>query len=104
MSVKWCQSTSLHRADVHDEGVIRIYRAGTWASQGAAFQLTEHPTAAWTAQQIVEAFADREPARYLLRDRDSIYGNEVRLRINSLGMEEVLTAPQCPWQNRCWRP
>ena len=63
------------------------------------FNVTEHPTAAWTAQQIVEAFANREPARYLIRDRDSIYGNEVRLRIASLGMEEVLTAPQSPWQN-----
>ena len=63
------------------------------------FNVTEHPTAAWTAQQIVEAFADREPARYLIRDRDSIYGTEVRLRIKSLGMEEVLTAPQSPWQN-----
>jgi putative transposase len=61
--------------------------------------VTEHPTAAWTTQQIVEAFAEREPARYLLRDRDSIYGSEVRLRINSLGMEDVLTAPQSPWQN-----
>ena len=63
------------------------------------FNVTEHPTAAWTAQQIVEAFADRESARYLIRDRDSIYGNDVRLRIASLGMEEVLTAPQSPWQN-----
>ena len=63
------------------------------------FNVTEHPTAAWTAQQIVEAFADRESARYLIRDRDSIYGNDVRLRIASLGLEEVLTAPQSPWQN-----
>ena len=63
------------------------------------FNVTEHPTAAWTSQQIVEAFADRDAARYLIRDRDSIYGNEVRLRIASLGMEEVLTAPQSPWQN-----
>ena len=63
------------------------------------FNVTEHPTAAWTAQQIVEAFADREPARYLIRDRDGIYGNAVRLRIASLGMEEVLAAPQSPWQN-----
>ena len=60
--------------------------------------MTDHPTA-WTAQQIVEAFADRESARYVIRDRDSIYGNEVRVRIASLGMEEVLTAPQSPWQN-----
>ena len=63
------------------------------------FNVTEHPTAAWTAQQIVEAFADRDAARYLIRDRDSIYGNAVRCRIASLGMEEVLTAPQSPWQN-----
>ena len=63
------------------------------------FNVTDHPTAAWTAQQIVEAFAAREPARYVIRDRDSIYGNEVRVRIASLGIEEVLTAPQSPWQN-----
>jgi transposase InsO family protein len=63
------------------------------------FGVTAHPTAAWTAQQIVEAFGDREPARHLIRDRDSIYGTEVRLRIASLGTEEVLTAHQSPWQN-----
>ena len=63
------------------------------------FNVTEHPTAAWTSQQIMEAFADREPARYVIRDRDGIYGNIVRLRIASLGMEELLTAPQSPWQN-----
>src|SRR5215472_3383648 len=40
------------------------------------FNVTEHPTATWTAQQIVEAFADREPARYVMRDRDSIYGSD----------------------------
>src|SRR3954469_3787476 len=40
------------------------------------FNVTEHPTGAWTAQQIVEAFADREPPRYLIRDRDSRYSAE----------------------------
>src|SRR4051794_2650161 len=49
------------------------------------FHVTEHPTGAWTAQQIVEAFADRDTARYLLRDRDSRYSAEVRLRIQALG-------------------
>ena len=63
------------------------------------FNVTEHPTAAWTRQQIVEAFADRDAARYLIRDRGSIYGSEVRSRIKSLRMEEVLTAPRRPWQN-----
>jgi putative transposase len=63
------------------------------------FNVTEHPTAAWTSQQIVEAFADRDAPRYLIRDRDGVYGNEVRLRIAALHIEEVLTAPQSPWQN-----
>ena len=63
------------------------------------FNVTEHPTADWTSQQIVEAYADRDAPRYLIRDRDSIYGSEVRLRIASLGIEEVLAAPRSPWQN-----
>src|SRR5215467_117111 len=60
------------------------------------FGVTEHPSAAWTSQQIVEAFADRNVPQYLIRDRDSIYGNDVRLRIASLGTKEVLTAPRSP--------
>ena len=63
------------------------------------FNVTDHPTSAWVAQQIVEAFADREAPRYLIRDRDGVYGNEVRRRLESLGIAEVLTAPQSPWQN-----
>jgi hypothetical protein len=63
------------------------------------FNLTEHPTAAWTCQQIVAAFLDRDAPWYLLRDRDSIYGDDVRRRISAMGMEEVLTAPQSPRQN-----
>jgi putative transposase len=63
------------------------------------FNVSEHPTAAWTSQQIVEAFAERDVPRYIIRDRDGVYGNEVRLRIASLQMEEVLTSPQSPWQN-----
>jgi transposase InsO family protein len=63
------------------------------------FNVTQHPTAPWTAQQILEAFAHRDPARYLLRDRDSKYSAEVRLQIKSLGIEERLTAPPSPWQN-----
>src|SRR3954453_21152720 len=63
------------------------------------FNVTEHPTSAWTSQQIVEAFADRDAPRYIIRDRDSVYDNDVRLRITSLLMRQVLTAPQSPWQN-----
>ena len=63
------------------------------------FNVTEHPTGSWTAQQIVEAFADRDATQYLIRDRDSRYSAEVRLRIKSLGIQEILTAPKSPWQN-----
>src|SRR5215813_10948215 len=69
------------------------------------FNVTEHPTAAWTSQQIIEAFAERDAPKYLIRDRDSVYGNDVHLRIlsmgieSSMGIEEVLTAPRSPWQN-----
>jgi len=60
------------------------------------FNVTEHRTSAWVAQQMVEAFADRETPRYLIRDRDGVYGNEVWRRLKSMGIGEVLTAPQSP--------
>jgi putative transposase len=63
------------------------------------FGVTEHPTSEWAGQQVVEAFAEREPARYLIRDRDTSYGVEFRSRIQSLGLKEVITAPRSPWQN-----
>jgi transposase InsO family protein len=63
------------------------------------FNITEHPTAQWTAQQGVEAFPWDEAPRYLLRDRDRIYGTAFRQRVRHMGIKEVLTAPQSPWQN-----
>ncbi len=63
------------------------------------FNVTEHPTAEWTAQQIVEAFPDDEAPRFLIRDRDSIYGHHFKNRIKNMGIEEVVTAPRSPWQN-----
>jgi len=61
--------------------------------------VTAHPTAAWTAQQFREAFPWDHPPRFLLRDRDSIYGSAVRRTVQGMGLEEVLTAPRAPWQN-----
>jgi putative transposase len=63
------------------------------------FNVTANPTAAWTAQQIIEAFPWDTAPRYLLRDRDSIYGGWFRRRIQSMGIEEVITAYHSPWQN-----
>jgi len=63
------------------------------------FNITTHPSAAWTAQQMVEAFPwDTAPA-YLLRDRDGVYGREFRTRVAALGITEVRTAPRSPWQS-----
>jgi len=63
------------------------------------FNVTYHPTVEWTAQQIVEAFPFDTAPRYLLRDRDCIYGAQSQTRVKSLGIEEVLTASRSPWQS-----
>src|SRR3989441_10674965 len=63
------------------------------------FNVTEHPTARWTAQQIVDAFPDDSAPAYLLRDRDQVCGEQFRHRVQGMRIEEVLTAPHSPWQN-----
>jgi transposase InsO family protein len=63
------------------------------------FNVTDHPTAAWTAQQVVEAFPDDTAPRWLLRDRDAIYGEAFRQRVTGMGIGEVISAPSSPWQN-----
>ena len=62
------------------------------------FNVTEHPTALWTSHQMVEAFPEDTAPRYLLRDRDKIYGREFCQRIRSLSIEEGLSAPASPWR------
>jgi len=64
------------------------------------FNVTDHPTAQWTAQQIVEAFpADGREPRYLLCDRDGTYGDLFQERVKNTGIRQILTAPRSPWQN-----
>jgi transposase InsO family protein len=63
------------------------------------FNVTEHPSASWAAQQVVEAFPWDEAPRYLLRDRDRVYGAAFRKRMKNMGIGEVLIASRCPWQN-----
>jgi len=64
----------------------------------AHFNVTASPTAQWTAQQIVEAFPFEEVPRFLLRDRDGIYGPHFRDRVKHMGIDEVLIAFRSPWQ------
>jgi putative transposase len=61
--------------------------------------VTDTPTAQWTAQQLIEAFPWDTAPRYLLRDRDAVYGAVFSSRVRSLGIHEVKIAPRSPWQN-----
>jgi putative transposase len=63
------------------------------------FNVTDHPTAEWTAQQIIEAFPEDTTPQYLIRDRDGVYGSYFRNRVQGMGIQEVLTAARSPWQN-----
>jgi transposase InsO family protein len=63
------------------------------------FNVTEHPTVEWTSRQFLQAFPFNTAPRYLFRDRDRIYSQEVRQRLTDMGITEVLTAPRSPWQS-----
>ena len=52
-----------------------------------------------SAQQIVEAFPYDEAPRFLIRDHDSVYGRDFRLRVKHMGIEEVVISYRSPWQN-----
>jgi hypothetical protein len=60
------------------------------------FKITQDPTAGWTAQQLAEAFSWDTAPRFLLRDRDGVYGADFRRRVQSMGIEEVIIAPRSP--------
>jgi putative transposase len=62
------------------------------------FNVTAHPTAEWTGQQLREAFPFDQLPRYLLRDRDAIFGTDFRDQVRDMGIREVLSMPRSPWQ------
>ena len=61
--------------------------------------VTDHPTAIWSAQQVVDAFPDDTAPRWLHRDRDRIYGYAFQRRLAGMGIAQVISAPASPWQN-----
>jgi transposase InsO family protein len=63
------------------------------------FNVTENPTAAWTANQLVQTFYDRNTPRHLIRDRDGIYGVTFQDQMKALEIQEVAIAPHSPWQS-----
>jgi transposase InsO family protein len=62
------------------------------------FGVTAHSTAEWTAQQLRDAFPWDSAPRYLLHDRDRIYGRDFVEQVNATGIKHVLSAPRSPWQ------
>ena len=63
------------------------------------FNVTANPTAEWTARQVVEAFPYDEAPKYIVRDRDLIYGELFRRRVRQMNIEEVVTTFRSPWQS-----
>ncbi len=63
------------------------------------FNVTANPTSEWTAQQIVDASPWDSAPKYLLRDRDGIYGKVFQNRVRGMGIEEIKIAAKSPWQN-----
>ena len=61
--------------------------------------VTRQPTAEWTATQLYQAFPFDEAPRFLVRDRDGIYGYEVMRALENMGIEDLPTSPRSPWQN-----
>jgi transposase InsO family protein len=61
--------------------------------------VTTNPTTEWIARQLTEAFPWNEASRYLIRDRDRIYGSIVTRRMRAMGIRDKPSAPASPWQN-----
>jgi putative transposase len=60
--------------------------------------VTAHPTAEWTGQQLRDAFPWSSVPRYLLHDRDRIFGATFQADLDAMGIKQVLSAPRSPWQ------
>jgi transposase InsO family protein len=74
--------------------IVRLHRRDlVWIN------VTANPTAEWIARQITEAFPWNEAPRYIIRDRDRIYGAVVSRRLRAMGIRDKPTAPASPWQN-----
>ena len=74
--------------------IVRLDRRDlVWVS------VTANPTAEWIARQITEAFPWNKVPRYLIRDRDRVYGAAVTRRLRAMGIRDKPIAPASPWQN-----
>lgn len=63
------------------------------------FNVTTNPSADWTGLQLIQAFPFDSAPRFLVRDRDGIYGQQVPVTLKAMGIEQIVTSPRSPWQN-----
>ncbi len=89
----------LYRPDGDRPHAVRAGLAVAPTPAHRLLNIAEHPTASWAAQQVVEAFPGDTTPQWLLRDRDSIYGDVFRRRVAGMGIAEVICSPASPWQN-----
>ncbi len=61
--------------------------------------VTAHPTAEWIARQLTESYGWTEAPRYIVRDRDAVYGDIIIRRLQAMGIRDRPTAARSPWQN-----
>ena len=74
--------------------IVRLHRRElVWIS------VTTNPTAEWVARQVTEAFPWNDAPRYMIRDRDRIYGAVLTRRLRAMGIRDKPTGPASPWQN-----
>ncbi len=63
------------------------------------FNVTEHPTVAWVWQQLLNATPPGRQPRYLVHDRDGVYGVDFGVRAARIGIRSVRTPPKAPKAN-----
>jgi putative transposase len=89
----------LHGLDADRPSAVRTSLVAHECRRVVHFNVTEHPTSAWTAQQVVDAFPENTAPAWLLRDRDRIYGGAFRRRVAGMGIAQVVSSPASPWQS-----
>jgi hypothetical protein len=88
-----------HAADIAAMDLFVVPTVGLGRRDLVWINVTAHPTADWVARQITEAFPWNEAPRYMIRDRDRIYGAVVTRRLRAMGIRDKPVAPASPWQN-----
>jgi len=94
-----CRHGSVRRSDHWLRSAVCLRHRPSGSQRPGVDQRHEKPTAEWIARQLTEAFPWNEAPRYLIRDRDGIYGTVVTRRLRAMGIRDKPIAPASPWQN-----